>query len=668
MELFFPNRQAQRFCSRACKEAAHEQRRDRSNRSYLRRAVGIDGEGHDRKYFLIAASDANGETWSWWNAKGLTSRQCFDFLLDVVPKDAVKWGFGFKYDVNMMIGDLPEPALERLHNKGEVRWREYFVQWIPGKRFYVARHRMENGRHTKKILASAEIWDMYSWQTTSFVVYLKKYRLAPEEEIQRIAVMKELRPDFKPEDREQITQYCLNECRYLAKGADDLMALIQQQGLHINRYHSPAAISKAKMRNHGVQQCMPQGGHNPDAIRVFEKARFGGRNEVTMVGPVEGPIWQYDHRSSYPFFMTQLPCWRHGQWRNVANDEPIESTSILEVQWCNTKGLWGPLPFKLIRPETGKHIGSLKWPANGHSWYWGSEVMGVQHLADFTIHKHLKWFQTCDERPFAYMASDYEQRRILKELADPSEYVLKISLNGSYGSTAEKQRRNQRRTPPMQDFAWAGMITAGTRGVIGSLLTDDAVMVATDGLFTRKPLSLPIGTALGEWDETMWDAAFIVGPGVYFLQRDGEWTVSKTRGYPALSFGIDQVLQEWETNGRQGKFIIERQSFIGLGAALHRRHTVSLIGEWRKFIPTNTLRSFDLLPRRQWCSEDQWDGTSRPPTFEEVKSQLKSDAKKAAAIRAILKCHDLTPRFRLQKLQELLGITERGDLFKEETM
>jgi hypothetical protein len=666
MELFFPYRDNQRYCpGRLCKEAAHEQRR---RRSYLKRAIGIDGEGHDRKYFLIAASDANGETWSRWNANGLTTRQCFDFLLDVVAKDAVKWGFGFKYDVNMMIHDLPEAALRHLHNKGFVRWHEYFVEWIPGKRFYVARHAMENGRQMKEILASIEIWDMYSWQTTSFVVYLEKYDLAPLEEIKRIAVMKDKRPDFDPKDKEQITQYCLNECRYLAKGADGLMALIQSQGLHITRYHSPAAISKKKMRNHGVQHCMPKGGHDPYLLKVFEQARFGGRNEVTMVGPVEGPIWQYDHRSSYPFFMTQLPCWRHGQWRNVPNDAPIEMTSLLQVRWCNTKGLWGPLPYKLINPKTGKHTGSLKWPTEGHGWYCGNEVLGVLHLADFTIERHRKWFQSCDEHPFAYMANDYEERRVLKELEDPSEYVLKISLNGSYGSTAEKKHRNQRNTPPLQDFGWAAMITAGTRGLIGSLLSDDVFMVATDGLFSRKPLSLPIGTALGEWDETVWDAAFIVGPGVYFLQKDGEWTVSKTRGYPALSFGIEEVLKEWNLNGREGKFVIERDSFVGLGAALHRKGGVSLLGEWRKFIPTKTLRSFDLLPRRQWCNEDQWDGASRPPTFEEVKSQLKSDAKRAAAIRGLLKHPDLPPRLRLQKLQELLALTERGDLFREEIM
>jgi hypothetical protein len=41
-------------------------------------------------------------------------------------------------------------------------------------------------------------------------------------------------------------------------------------------------------------------------------------------------------------------------------------------------------------------------------------------------------------------------------------------------------------------------------------------MIATDAVFSTRPLKLNLGNALGQWEEKLWPDLFIAQPGVYF--------------------------------------------------------------------------------------------------------------------------------------------------------
>lgn len=690
-ESFVPRQKGQRFCTEKCRNAAREKTREQrpehdnrlrpehDNRLRPERygpspAIGVDGEGHERCYFLLAAASDDGFSDHVWNAEGLTTYQCFDFLLSLKDKTSgpdghgyTAWGFSFKYDVNMMLQNVPTAALKHLHENSVVRWQQYRIEWFPGKKFYVAEYRREKNdegklRQCGKPLRSFVVWDMYPWQSRSFVSFLRDYKLAPENEIARIAEMKELRPDFDPSDRERITEYCINECRYLARGADKIAALVSDAGIRVSGYHSPAVVAKGLMRKNNVQDYMPANGHLPGFRKAFERAYFGGRAEVSQAGYVEGPLYQYDIRSAYPFAMTKVPCWRHGRWERVEDPAtPLIPTALVELQWSEVTGLWGPFPW---RPR----VGSIKYPNGGTGIFWGAEVIAAQHLCNADIKQQHRFIRHCDHEPFGYLRDIYEERRTLKELHNQMEYVLKIGLNSSYGATAQRKKKTQRREPPWQDFGWAGFITGFTRSMIAALLDDDVVMVATDCVLSKRPLAVPVGSALGEWEAAQWDAAFIIGPGVYFLKRGEDWVVSKHRGYPALHIGVKECMEEWETNGRNGSLLFERKQFVGLGAALHRLGSVEVEGQWCKFIDTKVRRSFTLEPRREWCSDDPFDGHSKPPTIETVKQQSIDDQKRIIALRRLLAHKDLPLQQRLRMLHEYVNVMEHNDPFGDDAM
>jgi hypothetical protein len=92
-------------------------------------------------------------------------------------------------------------------------------------------------------------------------------------------------------------------------------------------------------------------------------------------------------------------------------------------------------------------------------------------------------------------------------------HLLKPGQNSLYGKMAQRCGRG-----PYHDVVSAGLITAITRARLHEELGQNprsVVMLATDAVFIREPLSLDIGEGLGQWEEKVWPDLFIAQPGVY---------------------------------------------------------------------------------------------------------------------------------------------------------
>lgn len=664
-----------KFCGPVCKELGRAKRArpsgyarltedQREDRERLRaekrraaysdrRAVGVDGEGHDGVYFLLAAASDDGFERHVWSTRGLTTAQCFDFLTSL-PKEYTAWGFSFGYDVNMMLVDVPLTRLVRLHETGFLRWGPYRVHWIPGKLLQVSKSARFDWRTGEQggAVSTVRVWDMYPWQGCSFVRWLEDNDLAPAETIAEIRRMKDTRPDFDPKDREEILSYCLSECRFLSRGANRVHSMLDDTGLTLRTFHSPATVSKALFKQNEVGRFRSALNPPPaDMVKRFDASYFGGRAETTRVGPVPGPLFMYDIRSAYPTAMLEAPCWAHGRWRE--HDGPVDPLCMVEASWNAPKALWGPLPVR-------SRVGSLKWPTKGRGWFWGAEVNGVSHLCKVEVHRLFRWEQDCDHRPFGYVQDLYDERAALKAAGDPRQYVLKIALNASYGATAEHPRRGMRYEPRWREPAWAGFITAFTRGMIGSQLGDGVVMVATDGILASRPLDVPIGTRLGEWECEEYAEGFIVGPGVYFLRDEaGRWSKFKSRGIDARAFRVEDFQDLWNRDGREGRLPVPQQRFVGLGTALHRVHGMEPPGErmWRKFVDLPAVRSLSLEPRRRWLTADRWDGRSLAPTPGMIVKAERRDT--LTMVRLVNGLRNVSDEERLRLYWHISGITNR---------
>jgi hypothetical protein len=85
----------------------------------------------------------------------------------------------------------------------------------------------------------------------------------------------------------------------------------------------------------------------------------------------------------------------------------------------------------------------------------------------------------------------------------------------------------------------AGLITAITRATLTEAIGQDphsVVMVATDAVFSTRPLPLDIGQRLGQWEEKIWPDLFIAKPGVYWSPSELANSV-KSRGAPRSVIG-----------------------------------------------------------------------------------------------------------------------------------
>lgn len=622
------------WCSTVCREQHRDPRArkpgSRRKSKAPRRFAGVDGESIDGRFILLAAASDDGWSQRVENVDGLSTRQCLIFLTSL-PKSFQYWGFAFGYDVNMMLRDLSLGHVTRLYETGQVYWREFRIAYTPGKKLTVSRY--PSSRKGQKPIATSTVWDAFTWIQSSFASWLDAWSLCTPREVARIRAMKDQRATFDVSQRAAIRRYCISECRYLAAGARRLVTLIDDAGIRVSTYYSPASVSKALLRTNNVTDFRAE---PPDAIlSAVDAAYMGGRAEVSEVGPVEGPFYQHDIRSAYPAAAVSLPCLACGTWtqrKPATSVDNVRPWDLCRVSWRPKPGkpapIWGALP---VRPRTG----SLRWPTHGTGWFWGVEVLAADRHCTIEVKDRWRFHVGCDHRPFDYLRDLYAQRVALKLDGDPTEFVLKLALNATYGALAEHPHRAQKSPPKYRSLAWAGWITAATRARLLDALDDDVVLMATDCVVSRKPLGVKLGDALGEWELKTYDRLWIAGTGIYYGERDGAWSTTKTRGFEAGQLTRETLAALWERDGRTGHVRLFRHRFIGMGTALHRIHGFwpPYARLWRTFIVEPCDKSLDLAPRRTWLHDGAHDGRTRAPSLADHRATEKRDRERLARLR-----------------------------------
>src|SRR5690606_5693992 len=184
-----------------------------------------------------------------------------------------------------------------------------------------------------KRVRSVGIWDLYTYQNTSFARYIDDWRLADETEQVFIERMKASRVDFEESDFQTIKEYWLLECKLLKRGVEKFLDAAERVGYRPKAWYSPGSIAAAAMRAHNVKDYMATA---PDEVNELARAAyFGGRFENSLIGYVPGPIYDYDIRSAYPHAMTKLPCLACGSWTYHAKYKPQPG------EWALCKVSWG---------------------------------------------------------------------------------------------------------------------------------------------------------------------------------------------------------------------------------------------------------------------------------------------------------------------------------------
>ena len=538
--------------------SANTSESDDSPARHRGRIMGIDGEGGGtdyegrQNYILISAANSEGTHVCHRDGEHLITRDCLEFLLSL-PPEPILIGFYFMgYDANQIlrgiIGANHGSTIRRILNPNQGKygplstyWRDYAITYQPGKFFRVSRI----DPITRKIInrTCRTVYEAFGFFQCSFVDAITKWNIGSEEERAIIVENKNRRADFS-RLTDEIKEYCTLECRLLAMLMEKFRETCTEVGIRPREWSGAGELAAALFKKHGIPKRPLTPGEraahqtsasprrrerDPQFEIAANSAYYGGRFEISRLGFLKGPIYEYDIHSAYPAQMRNLPCPLHTRWEHKPRAGRLPQGEIYLAKVCfnHPDGLWCGLPFR------GKG-GGLYWPRQGTGWYWSNEIETVRRCLHAEVAVLDLWVarSKCDCQLFDWVGELYDQRRRLGP--DTRGQPLKFALNSLYGKLAQRSGRG-----PYHDPVSAGLITAATRARLVEALAHDpeaVFMLATDAAYSTRPLPLDIGDGLGQWEAKVWHDLFVVQPGVYWSPSEQDKSL-KSRGAPRSVIG-----------------------------------------------------------------------------------------------------------------------------------
>lgn len=501
----------------------------KSGKHAPREIVSFDCETTNAGIVLFLASGENRDSADWvYDAAGLDLTRILNWMIRA-GKGKLCFGFFFDYDVNQVLRLLPPIHIEQLAACGRVTWRGYKIRHIPGKKFTV-------GREGEP---SVTIWDCASWAQTSFVKVCDGWRLGTEPERELIRAMKARRGDFENATEQELIEYTTLECALLSEWVRRLLELHESCEISLKAYSGPGSTASALIAKSGWKP--PE---VPARIQeIAEASFFGGRSEISCVGPVEGPIYGYDINSAYPYAIAGLPEIRDRKWRRTRRFVP-GAFGFYHVKWEQKKtDCWGLFPVRGAMLPSGRRSISLLYPTHGEGWFSHHEVAAALDLNPAAVEVVGGWVLDNIGKPFAWVEDMAAKRLEYKARGDERAFPLKVGLNSIYGKLAQHSG-----THPLQCIVYAAAVTSQTRAALIRAAyprQHDVILLATDGILSRVELpELPIGAALGTWERDEYTDAWMLQAGVYWAGEK-----KRTRGIDARTLELPAVDSLWKRRG-----------------------------------------------------------------------------------------------------------------------
>lgn len=553
----------------------------RRDRFYLQQPfVAWDGEGVTRTpgqkqdYVLLGNSVGDSIT----NVRYLGTEEIFEFVLDNAQPKTINVIYGAGYDWNMWFRDIDRTTLTTLYRTGSCTWRDWWIQWRPGKRLNI-------GSLTDK-KRRVIFYDVVSFFQCAFIKACDDYLGDRFTHRDMIVRNKALRSVFTEEDLPEVKQYLDAEVENLVRLMEEMRERFYRVGLKINRWDGPAALSVAMFQEHRVKEHLHR---TPRSMSIpVRSAYYGGRFEVVRTGQVDSPVYEYDVNSAYPWALLDVPSMTGGTWRLVDGDEPGHDFALYRVTFTGLEERYElpyPLPFRF-------ESGAVAYPRVARGWYWGPEIEVARRYCEryggtLTVHETRVFEPATQRRPFSFIRGVYAQRRALKDAGDGAHVGIKLGLNSMYGKCAQQLgwRETKKGTiiPPYHQLEWAGYVTARCRAAVFSAVLEDlscVIAFETDAMFTTKKLDVDEGKNLGQWEYTEFTDMIYLQSGTYFAHKTdkGKITlVEKTRGVDRGEMTRADALHALQTGAATIPAKLTR--FNGLGIALAQKFDKWLVWE-----------------------------------------------------------------------------------------
>jgi hypothetical protein len=538
--------------------------------------IAWDGEGpKDAGYALFG------------NSKGdeichpfLGTGECLALLMSASEKypETIHIGYGFNYDVSMILKDLPWRAFAMLKEFNRTQWKGYRIEYVPRKWFTVSKDGLR-----------IQIYDICSFFASAYVAALVAFGIGTDEEIALLTSEKARRAEFLFAEIEEIASYMRLELKLMPALAGQLREAFLGAGFDVRSWHGPGALARMALRRHGVKECMAS---SPGAVKVAAMHAFaGGRFEEPRGGHIRSPVYNKDKRSAYPSYARDLPNLARGTWRHGKEYEPGKF-GMYRIKY---KTAYDPLRlYPLFRRMPG---GEVCWPHEVEGWYHAPEARLVTNDPDAVFLESVIFDENDEnDRPFMWIEEYFDHRQRLKKLGSKAEFSFKLIINSVYGQLAQRtgwDKRNMK-PPAFHQLEWAGYITSACRAEMYRLATacgSNLISVDTDGVYSMAPIPVEDSPGLGGWEGEEFSEGIFWQSGIYNLKRGDEWAKGKTRGIPKGSYTADQLIDCLRDNT---PLKLSRNMFIGFGLALNGRfgelntwdkepHVIKFGGEGKRY-------------------------------------------------------------------------------------
>jgi hypothetical protein len=549
--------------------------------------VAVDGEGISvgtdaQAYALLA--DSRGR--SIWDERGLTTRECLEFLLGIPAlygKGPVV-AYAMNYDVEAWLSGLSPSKMGRLFRWKSVLWGPYRVRWVPGKWFEV--WRLEGER------AYVRVDDLFSnfhgsFESTAFAWLGEKNPVVSEGKAKR--------GSYTAADQDYLTRYNAAELEMMERLALRFREAREQVGVRSPYYYSPAVLGKAFLRAHGVAKLVAKANEvaPPEVHAASSGAFFGGRIELAGFGRHLGTVYEADLNSAYPAVLCEVPDLSAGRWIQVKEIDYSRDTALYRIRWDYRKVPRRFYPFPWRKPRTG----AVFFPRCGTGWVWGPEILAAMGVGELEVSVLDGWAFDPDrpnDRPFSWVSDLYAKRLALG--LSPAANVLKLGLNSIYGAFAQQLSLGRDTVPTYRQMAYAGLITSLTRAHLYRLLRqneDSVISLATDGIYSLAPITEgphlgESSTVLGRLKQKRHREIVSLQSGVYRLTTEAGEFVSHARGYRGTEIPWERILEGWNAGESKVQYLT-RERFIGTRQALALGHAGDRRA-WRKQRRTIQLR------------------------------------------------------------------------------
>lgn len=617
-------------------EKAHQQRKQRrrnvrrnkvSNMSF----ISFDGEGSDGKYQLLAAS--LGEPLV--AEEGLSTIQCLSYFAKLlVDGNATRSdafiGFGLGYDFEMMLRDITDDDYKALIKGSKITYG-------PFRLGYVQRKFLDVGFRLEGTYWSYRLNDIYPYFQQSFIKACKAYGIVLPEVVYE---GKRNRSNFTYDNIDRIIEYNKAELDAMVQLAnalrDDFAKAFDRVGVapSIGKrdWYGPGAQAGAILRTLEYNELKPDP-EQKDRVTTgvihsydksegyhilrpklqdygrfllltdpFSSAYFGGRIEASMQGRLEGPLYDYDLISAYPYAMTLLPAVRGKKVRELYKLDGKDRVGIYLVEWgignAEDAPAYGPLPYRTAG-------GNVFFPVtSGYGWYLSPEVYTLDATPGLK-HRIIKGYvfdrtdgygrgtRKGDSTLAMFVELMGRVRAQAKAEGDPAHRGLKLIMNSLYGKTLQKVGART-----FFNAFVAAWITSVTRSRIYDIIRDsdpgDVVSIMTDGVLSRVPLPANLGNELGQWELTMYESGYQFAPGIYVLEKANGERLVKYRGF--ARFDADAAIAAFESGGI---YDVVDQRFISRSLALHQP---KIADKAYRFVGVRRKEDFSLGSKRmtQW--------------------------------------------------------------------